>query len=240
MTAADAAGRRSPYPRILSFLRPHTPILLVAMVATALFAVLDASVYVLLIPFIDVLFVSGGGTLSMSGTGMERLLDATVYRWVDLTGDPLVAIGRIILLIVFIFLAKNVFHFVRTYLVARVEQGVNRNLRNRVYDQLVELDLSFFSRVRMGQIVSRLTTEVEQLRTLVTAELSKLLSAGFETYTHTNRRKHHENPLASVGSRLRGPDQMRQYLPQRRVWIIQMELARGPVGLHGHFGDGEI
>ncbi len=34
--------------------------------------------------------------------------------------------------------------------------------------------------MRTGQIVSRLTTEIEQLRTLVTAELSKLLSAAFE------------------------------------------------------------
>ncbi len=60
---------------------------------------------------------------------------------------------------------------------ARAEQSVNRDLRDRVYDHLVELDLAFFGRVRMGQIVSRLTTEVETLRTLVTSELSKMLSA---------------------------------------------------------------
>ena len=178
-TAGRADGRTI-YRRLLPFMGPHAPTLLVALVATAGFALLDASVFVLLIPFVEALFVSGGGALAASGTGMERLLDATVYRWVDLTGDPLVAIGRIIVLIISVFVIKNVFHFARTYLVSRAEQGLNRDLRNEVYDHLVQLDLSFFSRMRMGQIVSRLTTEVELLRTLVTAELAKLLSAGFE------------------------------------------------------------
>jgi subfamily B ATP-binding cassette protein MsbA len=168
------------YVRILSFLKPHLPVLVVAIVATAVFAVADAAVFVLLIPFVEALFVSGGGTPGGGGSGMDRLLDATVYRVVDLQGDPLDAIQGIIILILLVFLVKNVFSFAKAYLMARVEQGVTRDLRDRVYDHLVELDLAFFGRVRMGQIVSRLTTEVEQLRTLVTAELAKMVSAFFE------------------------------------------------------------
>ena len=166
--------------RLFPFLKPHTPVLAAAIVATALFAVLDAAVYVLLIPFIEALFVSGGRSLEQSGSAMDGLLDATVYRWADPTGDPLQAVNRIIILILVVFLVKNVVLFARTYLVARAEQGVNRDLRNAVYDHLVNLDLAFFGRVRMGQIVSRLTTEVEQVRTLVTAELSRLVSSVFE------------------------------------------------------------
>jgi subfamily B ATP-binding cassette protein MsbA len=116
-------------------------------------------------------------------TPMSRLLDATVHRWVTpamADTEPLSAIGRIIALILLAFLLKNVFQFVRAYLLARVEQGVNKDLRDTVYDHLVGLDLAFFGRTRTGQIVSRLTTEIEHLRTLVTAELSRLLSSVFE------------------------------------------------------------
>ena len=63
---------------------------------------------------------------------------------------------------------------------ARVEQGVNRDLKNQIYGHLISLDLSFFNRTRLGQVVSRLTTEVEQFRRLVTTELFKLLSASLE------------------------------------------------------------
>jgi subfamily B ATP-binding cassette protein MsbA len=172
------------YLRILSFLKPHVPLLLAVVVVTFVFALLDGAVYVLLIPFVQALFVRGG---TVPGTGgpsrMQELLDATVYRWVDLQGDPLVAITRIIVLILLVFAVKNVFFFARAYLVARAEQSVNRDLRDRVYDHLVDLDLAFFGRVRMGQIVSRLTTEVETLRTVVTSEMSKMLSALFEFAT---------------------------------------------------------
>ena len=168
------------YGRILSFLCPHSPAVMLAVCAAALYAVLDALVYILLIPFIEALFGSGNGPRVPNDSGMQRLLDSTVYRWVDLDGDPLVAIGRIIVLIILVFLLKNIFAFGRAYLLARAEQGVNRDLRNVVYDHLVDLDLSFFGRVRTGQIVSRLTTEIEQLRVLVTKELARMVSAVFE------------------------------------------------------------
>lgn len=168
------------YPRLVGFVRPHTTTILVAVAAAAIYAVLDATTYVLLIPFVDALFVSGGAPLAASDNGVQRLLDATVYTWVDLTGDPLVAIGRIIVLILAVFLVKNLFAFARVYLLARAEQAVNRDLRDEVYDHLLDLDLAFFGRTRTGQIVSRLTTEIEQFRMLVTREVSRLVSAVFE------------------------------------------------------------
>ena len=168
------------YPRLVGFVRPHSPTILVAVAAAAIYAVLDATTYVLLIPFVDALFVSGGAPLAASDNGVQRLLDVTVYTWVDLTGDPLVAIGRIIVLILAVFLVKNLFAFARVYLLARAEQAVNRDLRDEVYDHLLDLDLAFFGRTRTGQIVSRLTTEIEQFRMLVTREVSRLVSAVFE------------------------------------------------------------
>ena len=180
------------YTRVLSYLRPHLAALAAAGAATFAFAALDASAYVLLIPFVDALFAggrSGGGGGISGGAGdatlggdadlMSKLLDATVYRIVDVQGDALQAVQGIIVLIVVVFLLKNVFDFARAYLVAWVEQSVTRDLRNEVYDHVLRLDLSFFGRTRVGQITSRLTHDVEQVRRLLTTELAKLLSSGF-------------------------------------------------------------
>jgi len=172
------------YTRVLSYLRPHLTALAAAGAATFAFAALDASAYVLLIPFVDALFgagTTGGGGTDLGGDAdlMSKLLDATVYRVVDVQGDALQAVQGIIVLIVVVFLLKNVFDFARTYLVAWVEQSVTRDLRNEVYDHVLRLDLSFFGRTRVGQITSRLTHDVEQVRRLLTSELAKLLSSGF-------------------------------------------------------------
>lgn len=173
------------YLRILRYLRPHLGWFLLAVVATLAFAGLDAFAYVLLIPFVRALF--GGDASGLPGAPeggatapMDRFLDATVYRLVDLEGDPLAAVQGVILLILGTFALKNLFDFVRGWLVARVEQGVTRDIRNEVYEHLLQLDLAFFGRTRTGQIISRLTHDVEQLRSLVTKQLAKLLSSFFE------------------------------------------------------------
>ncbi len=63
---------------------------------------------------------------------------------------------------------------------ARVQQGVTRDLRDSVYDHLLDLDMAFFGKTKMGQILSRLTYDVEQLRVLVAKELGKVVSSVFE------------------------------------------------------------
>jgi len=170
------------YLRTLGYLRPHARTLTASALATLVFAALDAFSLVLIIPFLQVLFGAPGPAVSEGG-GAGRLgavLDATVGRWVSLRGDPLVAVQGIILFILSVFIIKNLVDFFRSYLVARVEQGVTRDLRREAYDHLLELDLGFFGRTRMGQIVSRVINDVEQLRTLVTRELSRVVSSLFE------------------------------------------------------------
>jgi ATP-binding cassette, subfamily B, bacterial MsbA len=181
------------YLRILSYLRPYTGVFLLAVLATSVFAALDAFSILLLIPFLRTLFARAGvgpeegaeaGDPSvgdgMGGDVLSRLLDGTLGRVVDMGAPPAEAIQGIILFLLVVFLTKNVFDFLRNYLVAWIEQAVTRDLRDEVYDHLVDLDLSFFGRTRVGQIVSRLTHDVEQLRTLVTKELARILSSVFE------------------------------------------------------------
>ncbi|MGD2071419.1 MAG: hypothetical protein PVI57_22315, partial [Gemmatimonadota bacterium] len=129
------------YARILSYLGPHAGVLAVAVLCTFAFATLDAFSLVLLIPFLDTIFTgeraagdagsaAGGtdpGVLSAGSERLEAILHGTVGRVVDLGGDPLQAVQGIILFILAVFLVKNVFDFVRAYLVARVEQGVTRD-----------------------------------------------------------------------------------------------------------------
>ena len=165
--------------RILSHLGPHRWTFLLTAVATALVAALDAFSVVVLIPFLQTVFDDGSGARGEPGL-VDRALEHTVGRFVELDGEPQGVVVGVIVFIVAVVALKSVFDFARSYLAARVEQGVARDLRNRVYGHLLELDLGFFGRTRTGQIVSRLTHDVEQLRTLVTSELIKSLKSVLE------------------------------------------------------------
>ena len=174
------------YLRILSYLRPYLRPFALAVLATSIFAALDAFSLALLIPFLRALFAAGEAPAAAptapatNGGLLDRLFDGTIGRFVDLSAPREDAIQGIIVFILAVFALKNLFDFVRIYLVAWIEQSVTRDLRNEVYDHLLDLDLVFFGRTRVGQIVSRLTHDVEQLRTLVTKELAKILSSVFE------------------------------------------------------------
>ena len=172
------------YLRILSYLRPYAGVFALAVIATSIFAALDAFSLALLIPFLRTLFSDAQpGSAEPSPAGgalLDRLLEATLGRLVDLGGPRDEAIQGIIFFILAVFVLKNLFDFARIYLVAWIEQSVTRDMRDAVYDHLVELDLVFFGQTRVGQIVSRLTHDVEQLRTLITKELAKILSSVFE------------------------------------------------------------
>ena len=170
------------YLRILRYLGPYVAVFSGAVAASFLFAVFDAFSMALLIPFLSVLMTPEAGATGAVGDGsvLARLLDATAGRFVAAAPGPQEAVQGLILLILVVFGIKNVFDFLKTYLAARVEQGVTRDLRDQVHDHLLDLDLVFFGRTRIGQIVSRLTHDVELVRTLFTREIMRTISAVFE------------------------------------------------------------
>ncbi len=166
------------YARILGYLRPYGLLMLAATLATIGFAVSDAFSFVMIIPFIQALTGEAGG--GAAANQMDRLLEATLGRLVDLDRPPAEILAPIVGFMFLVFMIKNMFDYLQNYLVVRLEQSVTRDLRNQVYDHIVRLDLRFFGRTRAGQIIARLTADVELLRTLVTKNIAKFATSTLE------------------------------------------------------------
>jgi ATP-binding cassette, subfamily B, bacterial MsbA len=172
------------YLRILSYLRPYTGLFAVSVVAMVVFSALDAFSMTLLIPFLTVLFqdpVEGGSSLLAGREGaiyelLERLIGGLIPAGAAMTG-----LRNVLFILFAVFLVKNIALYVQMYTVAVIEQRVTRDLRDRIYDHLMELDLGFFQRTRAGQIISRITNDVDQVRTLVTRNLAEALSKIIQT-----------------------------------------------------------
>ncbi len=163
------------YRRILAYLRPYVGLFAVSVVAMALFGALDAFSLTLLIPFLNVLFGEGGVGALEGGSTVHEMLDWTVGRLMP-PDEPMIGLRNVLLVMFVAFLVKNVALYVRYYTVIVIEQRVTRDLRNEIYAHLMKMDLPFFGRTRSGQIISRLTNDVDQLRSLVTANLAQALA----------------------------------------------------------------
>jgi subfamily B ATP-binding cassette protein MsbA len=68
-------------------------------------------------------------------------------------------------------LLKNVMSYASTQISVRAQEGLVRDLRSRLFEHLLTLDLSFFQRTRAGQLISAMITEVDQTKTVITTSL---------------------------------------------------------------------
>ena len=67
-----------------------------------------------------------------------------------------------ILVVAFIFL-KNIFRYFATFFLANIRIGVVKDLRNEVYAKSLRLPLSYYSDERKGDLISRMTTDVQEV-----------------------------------------------------------------------------
>ncbi|HEX2211625.1 MAG TPA: ABC transporter ATP-binding protein [Longimicrobium sp.] len=171
----------NPYRRVLRYLRPHVGLLGIAVLAMTLHAALDAFSLTLLAPFLKVLF-SGGGAAD-AGALFGGGIPGRVVEWVmglalgDGTRTQMQALYGVIAVIFVALLLKNVALYVQTYTSVLVEGLVTRDLRNDIYAHLLGLGFPFFQRTRAGQIISRVTGDVDQMRGLVTGNLIRAMSS---------------------------------------------------------------
>jgi ATP-binding cassette, subfamily B, bacterial MsbA len=165
------------YPRLLRYLRRYRLLLAAALLSSLLFAALDTFSFVMIAPFLGTLF--SGGSVDFYGVGPQIgwLLERTLGRVIDPGADPLDALTVLSVAVFLVFMLKNVFDYLQHYLVAMLEQSVTRDLRNQVYAHMLELDLRFYGRTRTGQILTRLTSDVDLLRTLVTKNVATLVTS---------------------------------------------------------------
>ena len=79
-------------------------------------------------------------------------------------------------LLIGIFLLQAAFSFLQSYLLAYIGERIVLDLRTSLYAHLQELSLDFYAVRRVGDLVSRLSSDVTQMRTVLTTTITSLLS----------------------------------------------------------------
>src|SRR5215203_3104923 len=74
-------------------------------------------------------------------------------------------------------LLRGLFQFLQGYLAERASQGVAYDLRNALFAKIERLSFSYYDRAETGQLVTRLTSDVEQIRTFAGSGVVQLAAA---------------------------------------------------------------
>ncbi|MFL2607091.1 MAG: ABC transporter ATP-binding protein [Flavobacteriaceae bacterium] len=66
-------------------------------------------------------------------------------------------------LIVITFLLKNIFNYLSMFFITYLRNGVVFDIRNDIYNKILKLSLSFYSEKNKGDIVARISSDVQEL-----------------------------------------------------------------------------
>ena len=138
-----------PWRRLFSYLRPHWRPFAVALVGLVLGSGLGLA-FPLIIAGITTEVVAGG-----DGPGLDGL----------------------IVMLIALFSVQAAGSFIQTYLLGVVGERVVAQLRGELFGRLISLSLDFHSAHRVGELVSRLSSDVTLVRTMLTQTVTSLLSS---------------------------------------------------------------
>jgi subfamily B ATP-binding cassette protein MsbA len=173
------------YRRLLAYVRPYWPRMLLLSVTIALFASLSGVSLTLIPPFLRVILERDAPTAATEQSGEGLPLPAFVEEIrVDLKtsfegwmyqGNADERLARFIWLLIALMIAKNIFGYVQTYFTEYLEQRVLHRIRRDVYAHILDLPLSYFDRERAGHLISKVTNDVSQLRGAVIGVAASVL-----------------------------------------------------------------
>jgi subfamily B ATP-binding cassette protein MsbA len=143
------ATRQVPWRRLLGYLRPHRGKLAIALVALAI-----------------------GSAASLA---FPLLIGQTIGNVLEQGNQA--QLNRFTLLLVGLFGVMAVAGFVQSYFMGVIGERVVYDLRTGLYQRLLTLSLAYYSQHRVGELLSRLSNDVTQVRAMLTTNITTLLSS---------------------------------------------------------------
>ncbi len=137
-------------------------------------AVLDVFSLTLLIPFLNALFEQQ--PLDPSKNVINRMLDALIGALM-VPGDEMASLRNIVIVILVAVFLKNVLVWFGGQLGAKLQEYVTRDLRNAFYRHLQRLPIGFFTAMPGGQILSRVLTDTQQTKQVITQAVTQSVQA---------------------------------------------------------------
>ena len=116
---------------------------------------------------------------TVRASGDARLADmlAAMDDIVPGQGVDFEAVGRVLLLVLALYVAGSLLSWLQGYLVNDVVQGTVYRMRAEVEDKINRLPLGYFDRQPRGELLSRVTNDIDNVSQSLAQTLSQLLSS---------------------------------------------------------------
>jgi len=161
--------------KIVKLLKPYLGYCSLNVLFNVLSAVFALFSFTMVIPFLSILFenqpyVAEPVPFQLSAEGIEQNFSYYITRIIENYGKAN-ALLFVSILVIFITLFKNGFKYFANYFMAPIRTGVERDLRNNIYDKILKLPLSYYNEARKGDVISRISVDVKEIELSIMSSL---------------------------------------------------------------------
>ncbi len=161
--------------KILRYAGPYWVYAMLNVVFNILSVLFSLVSFALFIPVLQMLFHSMA--IPRSAPPVKMDLDALRDNFYYYCGQLIQQYGKEKMLvyigatIIVLFFLKNLFRYLAMYFLAVVRNGVVKDIRNDLYLKILILPLSYFNEKRKGDIIARMTTDVQEVEWSIMSSL---------------------------------------------------------------------
>ncbi len=164
------------------FVPPYKSNLLWTLLFNVLSAILNIFSFSLIIPILQILFKITNEVyvfIPWSETGVTKdTLVNNFYYYITQLIETHGASNTLLLLGVFLAgmtLLKTLAYFASSAVMIPLRTGIVRDIRVQLYNKILDLPLAFFSEERKGDIIARMSGDVNEVETSITSSLDMLI-----------------------------------------------------------------
>jgi ATP-binding cassette, subfamily B, multidrug efflux pump len=124
--------------------------------------------------------IVGGAVISLLLLTAANAITPQLFRWgIDRGIDRqnlqvvLYSAGAMVL----VALGRGLFNFGQSFWAEKASQGVAYDLRNKIFDRVENLSFSYHDRAQTSQLLTRITSDVEQVRSFIGTSLIQVASS---------------------------------------------------------------
>ena len=163
------------------YVPPYKKYLVGSVVMNILSAVFNVFSFSLLIPILQILFNISDATYEFIPwhRGMDfGDLTNNVYWYIDTlvaaSGPARVLLGLCVTFCAIVFI-KTACYFGAAAVMVPIRTGIVKDLRMQIYNKILSLPLGFFSQERKGDIIARISGDVQEVENSITSTLEMLI-----------------------------------------------------------------
>ena len=165
--------------RVLKYAKPYWIYVVLNLISNLLYSVFSLFSLAMVTPFLLVLFekVTIVAQKPVFAWNAEALKNYFFYQMNNIMGSngKFQALLFVAIVYVIFSLLSNLFRYLGMFFMSPLRNGVVRDIRSEVYQKLLILPLSFYSKIKTGDIMSRVSSDVQEVEWSIMSTIQLLL-----------------------------------------------------------------